>query len=62
MANYNTKNLTRTVPSNEILEIKKDIRHKDPTYDKKINKKSIKIKNPKLKNSKFYGYSNIKKY
>tara|TARA_B110001452_G_scaffold24912_1_gene19608 strand:+ start:55 stop:192 length:138 start_codon:yes stop_codon:yes gene_type:complete len=40
----------------------KDLKHKDPTYNKKINKKNIKSEKPKIKNSKFYGYSNIKTY
>jgi hypothetical protein len=40
----------------------KDLKHKDPTYNKKINKKNIKSEKPKTKNSKFYGYSNIKTY
>ena len=34
-------------------------KHKDPRYDKKINKKSKKLK---TKNPKFYGYTNTQKY
>ena len=37
-------------------------KHKDPRYDKKINKKNKKSKKLKTKNPKFYGYTNIKKY
>lgn len=40
----------------------KYIKHKDPIYDKKINKKNKKYKKLKTKNTKFYGYTNIKKY
>ena len=37
-------------------------RHKDSKYDKKINKKNKKSKKFKIKNPKFYGYTNMKKY
>ncbi len=37
-------------------------KHKDPRYDKKINKKNKKSKKLKTKNPKFYGYTNTKKY
>ena len=40
----------------------KYIKHKNPIYQKKINKNTKKSKKLKSKNIKFYGYTNIKKY
>ena len=40
----------------------KYIKHKNPIYEKKINKNTKKSKKLKSKNTKFYGYTNIKKY
>ena len=39
----------------------KYIKHKDPRYDKKINKKNKKSKKLKTKNPKFYRYTNTQK-
>jgi len=50
---------TTTGEGANIFLIEKDTKHKDPIYDKKINKKYKKLK---TKNTKFYGYTNIKKY
>ena len=91
MTDYATKDLTRTVPSNEILKVKKDRKYikkerfneeekaerkkKQKAYIEKhgemqprrkklypVTKGGTKEKKSKLKNPKFYGYSNIKKY
>ena len=56
MADYAIKDLTRTVPSNEVLKVKKDTKDLTRTVPSKL-KKTDKLKNPK-----FYGYSNIKNY
>ena len=56
---------TTTGEGANIFLIEKDTKHKDPIYDKKINKKNKKnkkYKKLKTKNTKFYGYTNIKKY
>jgi len=53
---------TTTGEGANIFLIEKDTKHKDPIYDKKINKNTKKSKKLKTKNTKFYGYTNIKKY
>ena len=53
---------TTTGEGANIFLIEKDTKHKDPIYDKKINKKNKKSKKLKTKNPKFYGYTNTKKY
>ena len=53
---------TTTGEGANIFLIEKDTKHKDPIYDKKINKNTKKSKKLKSKNTKFYGYTNIKKY
>ena len=91
MSDYNTKDLTRTVPSNKILKVKeegsKDEKKKYIPLDKRVystpmearkaaddedranlretrsvEDKFKKSTKSKLKNTKFYGYTNTKKY